>query len=37
MKCGIVKCGRCNVAGKFVCVDGPVFSLAQLKQLPADY
>lgn len=37
MKCGIGKCGRCNVAGKFVCVDGPVFSLAQLKQLPTDY
>jgi len=25
MKCGIGKCGRCNMGGKFVCVDGPVF------------
>ena len=25
MKCGIGKCGRCNVGEKFVCVDGPVF------------
>jgi len=37
MKCGIGKCGRCNVGSKFVCVDGPVFSLAQLKALPMDY
>lgn len=26
MKCGIGKCGRCNLGEKFVCVDGPVFS-----------
>jgi sulfhydrogenase subunit gamma (sulfur reductase) len=25
MKCGIGKCGRCNLGEKFVCVDGPVF------------
>ena len=37
MKCGIGKCGRCNVGSKFVCTDGPVFSYAQLKQLPMDY
>jgi hypothetical protein len=27
-------CGRCNVGPKYVCVDGPVFSLAELKELP---
>ena len=37
MKCGIGKCGRCNVGNKYVCKDGPVFSLAQLEQLPRDY
>ncbi len=37
MKCGIGKCGRCNVGSKYVCKDGPVFSLAQLDQLPRDY
>ena len=37
MKCGIGKCGRCNIGSKFVCLDGPVFSLAQLKELPAEY
>jgi NAD(P)H-flavin reductase len=34
MKCGIGRCGRCNLGGTFVCTDGPVFSLAQLEQLP---
>jgi NAD(P)H-flavin reductase len=37
MKCGIGKCGRCNVGPKYVCVDGPVFTLAQLQKLPAEY
>ncbi len=37
MKCGIGKCGRCNIGNKFVCVDGPVFSLAELKQMPNEY
>ncbi len=30
MKCGIGLCGRCNVGSKYVCTDGPVFSLADL-------
>ena len=34
MKCGIGICGRCNIGGKLVCVDGPVFSNKQLKELP---
>jgi len=25
MKCGIGKCGRCNMGEKFVCIHGPVF------------
>ena len=37
MKCGIGKCGRCNVGYKYVCNDGPVFSLAQLEELPRDF
>jgi NAD(P)H-flavin reductase len=37
MKCGLGKCGRCNVGNVFVCKDGPVFSYAQLKELPAEY
>ncbi|MEJ2294230.1 MAG: FAD/NAD(P)-binding protein [Candidatus Lokiarchaeota archaeon] len=37
MKCGIGKCGRCNIGNKYVCSDGPVFSLAELKKLPNEY
>lgn len=37
MKCGIGICGRCNIGDRFVCVDGPVFTMAELNQLPADY
>ena len=37
MKCGIGKCGRCNIGPKYVCVDGPVFSLAEVSALPAEY
>jgi len=37
MKCGLGKCGRCNVGSKFICTDGPVFSLAELKELPDEY
>jgi NAD(P)H-flavin reductase len=33
MKCGIGLCGRCNIGGKYICKDGPVFSLAELKTL----
>jgi sulfhydrogenase subunit gamma (sulfur reductase) len=31
MKCGIGKCGRCNIGNIYVCRDGPVFSYAQIK------
>jgi sulfhydrogenase subunit gamma (sulfur reductase) len=34
MKCGIGLCGRCNIGHKYVCKDGPVFSLKELKELP---
>jgi len=37
MKCGVGMCGRCNVGGKFVCKDGPVFTRAELNELPAEY
>lgn len=36
MKCGIGLCGRCNIGPKYVCLDGPVFTLAQLKELPSE-
>lgn len=37
MKCGIGKCGRCNVGDKFVCKDGPVFRMDELDELPDEY
>jgi len=36
MKCGVGLCGRCNIGSKYVCIDGPVFTYAQLKELPAE-
>lgn len=33
MHCGIGKCGRCNLGEKLVCVDGPVFNMAELELL----
>ena len=37
MKCGIGKCGRCNIGGKYVCKDGPVFTYQELQALPTEY
>lgn len=37
MKCGVGKCGRCNVGQVYVCKEGLVFTAAQLKDLPAEY
>ncbi len=33
MKCGIGKCGRCNIGQSYVCLDGPVYTFAQATQL----
>ncbi|OHC76499.1 MAG: heterodisulfide reductase subunit F [Rhodospirillales bacterium RIFCSPLOWO2_12_FULL_58_28] len=37
MKCGIGKCGRCNIGKDYVCMKGPVYSWADLKALPQEY
>jgi NAD(P)H-flavin reductase len=37
MKCGIGKCGRCNIGGVYVCRDGPIFTRKQLQTLPAEF
>ncbi len=37
MKCGVGKCGRCNTGKDYVCVKGPVYSWAQLKDMPQEY
>src|SRR4030042_1918001 len=33
MKCGLGKCARCNVGQKYICQDGPVFTLEQISNL----
>ena len=33
MHCGIGKCGRCNLGTKLICVDGPVFTMAEVGEL----
>jgi NAD(P)H-flavin reductase len=37
MHCGIGKCGRCNLGEKLVCVDGPVFTMAEVDGLLEDF
>lgn len=37
MKCGLGKCGRCNVGSSYVCIDGPVYTAQQLQELPEDF
>lgn len=33
MKCGIGLCGHCRIGDKYVCVDGPIFSLKEIEEL----
>ncbi len=37
MKCGLGKCGRCNIGPVYVCKHGPVFTYEQLRELPDEY
>ena len=36
MKCGIGKCGRCNIGNLYVCKDGPVFTHKQLMEVEGE-
>ncbi|MBI5968510.1 MAG: oxidoreductase, partial [Deltaproteobacteria bacterium] len=33
MKCGVGKCGHCQINHVYVCQDGPVFRYAKIKDL----
>jgi len=33
MKCGVGKCGHCQINGTYVCQDGPVYHLPELAHL----
>jgi len=34
MKCGVGKCGHCQINGLYTCLDGPVFNYATLADIP---
>ncbi len=36
MKCGVGKCGHCCIGVAYVCSDGPVFTLEQIRRLGED-
>ena len=33
MKCGLGKCGRCNVGSVYVCKEGPVFTAQEVEAM----
>jgi len=33
MQCGVGKCGHCRIRDKYVCLDGPVFTYNEVKEL----
>lgn len=37
MTCGVGKCGKCNIGHRYVCIDGPVFKMSQLSEMPGEY
>jgi NAD(P)H-flavin reductase len=37
MKCGVGLCGRCNIGSRYVCKDGPVFTLEEMQALPGEF
>ncbi len=37
MKCGVGKCGRCNVGDIYICKEGPVYTATQIKTMFADF
>jgi NAD(P)H-flavin reductase len=36
MKCAVGKCGRCNIGPKYICKDGPIFSMDQLDNFASE-
>jgi len=37
MKCGIGKCGRCNIGHTYICKQGPVFTYGEIKNMPNEF
>jgi sulfhydrogenase subunit gamma (sulfur reductase) len=36
MKCAVGKCGRCNIGGTYVCLEGPIFTADQVAAMHDD-
>ncbi|GJQ59063.1 MAG: heterodisulfide reductase subunit F [Candidatus Scalindua sp. AMX11] len=37
MKCGLGKCGRCNIGCTYVCKEGPVFTAQEINKMPDEF
>jgi len=37
MTCGVGKCAKCNIGHRYICIDGPVFNMAELSTMPEEY
>jgi len=37
MTCGVGKCAKCNIGHTYICVDGPVFCMAELSNMPNEF
>ncbi len=37
MKCGLGKCGRCNIGCTYVCKEGPVFTAKEIDMMPDEF
>ncbi len=37
MRCGIGKCGHCNIGERYVCLDGPVFNYKEIKKFIEEF
>jgi NAD(P)H-flavin reductase len=37
MKCGLGKCGRCNIGDLYICKEGPVYTAAQTRRMYPDF
>ncbi|MBI3807721.1 MAG: FAD/NAD(P)-binding protein [Nitrospirae bacterium] len=37
MKCGLGKCGRCNIGDIYICKEGPVYTAAEIQKMFPDF
>jgi len=37
MTCGVGKCAKCNIGHQYICIDGPVFNMADMSTMPDEY